>query len=88
MKTDYQIRIRQPGVSEDLLPAELHPVIRRVLLARGIGAPETLELELKRLLPPGQLKGLGRAAGLLSSAIREDQRILVVVRTGLNSVTA
>ncbi|MDX1381082.1 MAG: DHH family phosphoesterase, partial [Xanthomonadales bacterium] len=62
----------------DRLPAELHPVLRRVLLARGIHTPEQLQLDLERLLTPDALGGIDAAAARLADAVTGDERILVV----------
>lgn len=65
-------------VTADRLPAGLHPVVRRVLLARGVRSAEQADLSLSRLLPPERLGGVGSAADLLASAISGGERILVV----------
>ena len=72
------IRERAPAPLEDRLPADLHPVMRRVLLARGVADAAALELGLGHLLPPTGLAGVERAAELLADAVTGDQRILVV----------
>lgn len=53
-------------------------MIRRVLLARGVTDPATLQLDLGRMLPPGQLSGVGTAAQLLADAVTAGKNILVV----------
>ncbi|HKX55640.1 MAG TPA: DHH family phosphoesterase, partial [Xanthomonadales bacterium] len=72
------IRQRQPRTDKDELPTDLHPVIRRVLLARGLGSAAELELELPNLLTPDSLVGTAQAAELLADAITQGQSILVV----------
>jgi len=52
-----------------------HPVVARVLAARG--ADQAPDYRLSRLLPP-TLGGLDRATALIEQAIREQQRIVVV----------
>lgn len=49
-----------------------------MLRARGIHRPEVLDLGLARLATPGRLSGIDTAASLLTEAIREGRRILVV----------
>ncbi len=78
VKPGVRIRQRSAADCDDRLPANLHPVLRRVLLARGIGAPESLDLGLGRMAGPSDLSGIDTAAQLLAAAVREDQRILVV----------
>jgi single-stranded-DNA-specific exonuclease len=62
----------------DSLPDELHPVSRRVLLARGIREQAELGLNLQGLHPPAGLRGLETAAGLLAEATLKDQSVLIV----------
>ena len=71
------IPLTDNGQAEDL-PSNLHPVIRRVLLARGIGSQEELLLGLKNMLPPDRLGGVNQAATLVADAVAEDKKILVV----------
>ena len=71
------IRRRAPG-APDRLPPSLHPVLRRVYAARGVGRAEELSLELRQLLPVSTLDGIGAATGLLLDHLRRGSRILVV----------
>ena len=73
--------IQQREVSDALqarLPAELHPVLRRVYAARRIDGAAELDNGLARLLSPATLSDIEPAGALLESALRERQRILVV----------
>ena len=56
----------------------MNPVIRRLLLARGIHGPGELSLELGDMLLPDGLGGINRAATLLADAVTGEQKILVV----------
>ena len=56
----------------------LHPVSRRVLLARGISGPDALTLSMQRLHRPDGWSGIDKAAGLLADAIIGDRSVLVV----------
>ncbi len=60
------------------LPAELHPVLRRIYAGRHIRSAEELDDALGCLLPPTALKDIELAVDLLETALRERQRILVV----------
>ncbi len=71
------ISLPEDGQAADL-PGDLHPVIRRILLARGIHTQEELLLGLKNMLPPDLLGGVNEAATLLADAVAEDKKILVV----------
>jgi len=76
-RAKLRIRRRAPG-SVDALPSTLHPVLRRVYAARGIGHPDELALELRQLLPVSTLDGIGPATALLADHVRRGSRILVV----------
>ena len=65
-------------IDENRLGDEIHPVLRRILLARGITRPEELALDLRTLLPPGGLSGIDNAAKLVAKAVMQCKRILIV----------
>jgi single-stranded-DNA-specific exonuclease len=65
-------------VSENDLFGDLHPIVRRILLARGITRAEELNLGLRSMLPPGKLSGIAAAADLVADSVMQDKRILVV----------
>ncbi len=65
-------------IDENRLGDEIHPVLRRILLARGITRPEELALDLHTLLPPGGLSGIDKAARLVAIAVMRGKRILIV----------
>ncbi len=67
---------RRDAALPDSLPAGLHPVLRRVYAARGVGSAEQLELTLGRLQPLGRLGNLESAVELL---VRHRERNIVVV---------
>jgi single-stranded-DNA-specific exonuclease len=72
------IRPRLITQPEGDLPEDIHPVVRRVLLARGVRNSAELSLELRNILLPGDLGGVEKAASLLAEAVTEDQRVLIV----------
>ena len=78
MKSDLRVRRRPLDDCEDRLPPDLHPVLRRILLTRGLGHAEGLDLGLNRMAHPSSLSGIDAAAQMLAEAIGENQRILVV----------
>ena len=78
MTPDLRVRQRPVDRCEDHLPPDLHPVLRRVLLSRGLGDPERLDLGLQRMAAPSNLSGIDSAARLLAESLQGDQRILVV----------
>lgn len=67
---------RQP-VSHQLTSA-IHPLLQRVLSARGVTQDDDVNYQLKHLCPPTLLKGLPEAVVLLSDAVREQKNILIV----------
>ncbi len=69
------IRRRAPG-NPDLLPSTLHPVLRRIYASRGVEIQQ-LHCELKSMLPPGALRGMGRACELLEAALRAQRKIVI-----------
>jgi len=73
-----KVRQRHTGSVSNTLPDSLHPVIRRILLARDITDENSLDLELRRLQPPTSLAGIGEAAEILADAVVQGQSILIV----------
>jgi len=69
---------RQRRVTDDRLPAGLHPVLRRVYAARTIDSPDDLDYSLDRLLPATLLGGLAEAVDVLEAVVRESRRIVIV----------
>lgn len=65
-------------VASDELSADLHPVVRRVLLARGVSTRESVDLSLANMLTPEGLGGVRDAARRLAAAVRNNESILVV----------
>ena len=72
----YSQRKTEPG--SDTLPDTLHPVIRRILLARDVTDEKSLDLKLGRLQPPAALSGIKDAAEILADAVVSGQSILIV----------
>jgi len=78
MNTQRAIRQREFPGGDDRLGAGLDPVIRRVLLSRGVTRREDLSLDMRAMLPPGELSGVTEAAQMIAAAVMQDQRILIV----------
>ena len=64
--------------SVDALPQAMHPVLRRILAARGVTAVADVEHRLGALLPPAGLGGMARACELIEAALRNGAPIIVV----------
>jgi len=73
-----EVRQRRTDSVPDTLPGSLHPVIRRILLARDVTDAQSLDLKLGRLRPPTALSGVRDAAGILAEAVVTGQRIMIV----------
>jgi single-stranded-DNA-specific exonuclease len=58
------------------LSSDLHPVLRRIYVTRGVRTPADLDISLERLLPVGTLEGVPPAVDLLLR--HRTGRVLVV----------
>lgn len=73
-----RIQRREVPVDPDRLPAEWHPVVRRVMAARGVGDARDLDMRLAGLHAPGELGGMEAAVALLAEVVADGGRITVV----------
>lgn len=69
---------RRTMASQEALPANLHPVLRRIYAQRGLTSDAELSLDLKTLLAPQALMGLDRACDELAQALAAHAKIVVV----------
>ena len=69
---------RRATVDGTALPADLHPLLKRVYAARGVHDAAELDLALSGLADYRQLSGMSQAVELLTEALSSDRRILVV----------
>ncbi|MDO8595120.1 MAG: single-stranded-DNA-specific exonuclease RecJ, partial [Sulfuricaulis sp.] len=88
MSSDRKIISRRPPGESGNLPADLHPVLRRIYLARHVTSAEELEQSLDRLIPPAQLKGIDQATALLADALQRQRRILIVADFDADGATS
>ena len=72
----------------DTLPPDLHPVVRRVLAARGIDRPELLDTSTAGLLRPETLGGLDAATSLLALALAEARPICIIADYDADGATS
>ncbi len=70
--------ISRRKVSKVSFSDDIHPLLQRVFAARGVVSDDALDLSLKALLPPNTLKGLPEAVALLTTALQQQQRVLIV----------
>ncbi len=77
-----------PRVSYALEQAGVHPLLARLLAARGVREVDELDDSLARLLPPHTLKGAAEAGVLLADAIAAGRRLCVVADYDCDGATA
>lgn len=77
-----------PRASYTLEQAGVHPLLARLLAARGVRAADELDDSLARLLPPSTMRGSAAAGRLLAQAIAERRRICVVADYDCDGATA
>jgi single-stranded-DNA-specific exonuclease len=80
--------VARPLPNTHSLPDHLHPVVRRVYLARGICSPQDLDYSLTRLPPPSLLHGIEAMTSRLVAALAGQKRILVVADYDADGATA
>ncbi len=77
-----------PRAAWALEQAGTHPLLARLLAARGIDNAQDLQDDLALLLPPDQLKGSSEAAHLLAEAIQQDKHLCIVADYDCDGATA
>ena len=77
-----------PRAAFALEQAGVHPLLARLLAARGVRDPAELDDGLALLLPPDTLHGTSEAARLLADAIDADRRLCVVADYDCDGATA
>ena len=83
-----QTRDVPPRVSFALEQAGVHPLLARLLAARGVRSADELDDSLARLLPPATLKGAAEAGRLLADAVAQRRRVCVVADYDCDGATA
>jgi len=82
------LRESSPRASFTLEQAGVHPLLARLLAARGVRAADELDDSLARLLPPATMKGTLEAGRLLADAVVQRKRICVVADYDCDGATA
>jgi single-stranded-DNA-specific exonuclease len=82
------VRDVPPRASFELERAGVHPLLARLLAARGVRSPHELDDGLQHLLPPDQLAGAAAAGVLLADTIEQGRRICVVADYDCDGATA
>jgi single-stranded-DNA-specific exonuclease len=88
MSSDNKIICRRPPGESGNLPSDLHPVLRRIYLARHVTSAQELEQSLDQLIPPTQLKGIDQATALLADALQRQRRMLIVADFDADGATS
>jgi single-stranded-DNA-specific exonuclease len=83
-----QTRDVPPRISFALEQSGVHPLLARLLAARGVRSADELDDSLARLLPPDTLLGNAQAGVLLADAIANKRRICVVADYDCDGATA
>lgn len=86
--TRIAIRSHSAQAANTLAGHGIHPVLARILAARGVARPDELSTELADLLPPAQLKGIDDAARYLADAIAVNKRLLIIADYDCDGATA
>ena len=81
---------RTYAVRQAALLAEqgLHPVMARLMAARGLTEAQQLSTTLDALIPPSNLLQIGKAAAFLANAIDAQKKIVVVADYDCDGATA
>jgi len=86
--TRIAVRSHSADAATTLAGHGIHPVLARILAARGVARPDELSTELTDLLPPAQLKGIDDAARYLADAIAAGKRLLIIADYDCDGATA
>lgn len=77
-KPSIQARPCDPRIEQALARGGLHPLLARLMAARGVRHAEEVQTGLADLLRPEQLKGIEQASEILADALEAGARIVVV----------
>ncbi|AML57170.1 Single-stranded-DNA-specific exonuclease RecJ [Serratia rubidaea] len=69
---------RREAVGDVQLSAQLHPLLRRLYVLRGVSEERELERSVKGMLPWQQLDGIDAAVDILQQALADGRRIMIV----------
>jgi single-stranded-DNA-specific exonuclease len=86
--TRKQIKPRRLDPNADRLPETLHPVLKRIYLARQVQSMDELDYSLARLLRPDDLCGIDDAVSILVDVLDQDRRILIVADFDADGATS
>ncbi|MGZ8195980.1 MAG: single-stranded-DNA-specific exonuclease RecJ, partial [Methylosarcina sp.] len=67
---------------------EIHPILERILLARGVGSQEELDRTLAKLPSPWLLSGMEEMVAHLTAALEKKQKITVIADFDADGATS
>lgn len=76
------------NICQKLEQAGIHPVLARILAARGILEKESIENTFSHLIPPYLMLNLDKAADLLADAIMDQKKMTVIADYDCDGATA
>jgi single-stranded-DNA-specific exonuclease len=82
------VRRAVPAAAVELAASGMHPVLARVVAARGVCTAAELDTDLAQLPPFASMKGIDAAATRLADAIAAGERILIVADYDADGATA
>ncbi len=88
VKPTVLIKHREATAHDAGALADLHPVLRRVYLNRGVTQPEQLDRTLKYLPGFDHLSGIAEAVKIIKRAIKAQKKILIVADFDADGATS
>ncbi|MGB1701911.1 MAG: single-stranded-DNA-specific exonuclease RecJ [Cycloclasticus sp.] len=88
VKPTVLIKHREATTHDAGALADIHPVVRRVYLNRGVTQPEQLDRTLKNLPGFEHLSGITEAVKIIKSAIKAQKKILIVADFDADGATS
>ena len=88
MTASLRVLRRTAAASNPYSPAGLHPVVQRVLAARGVRSAAELDTSLGGMLRPEGLSNIERAVALLADALAAQRRICIVADYDADGATS
>lgn len=77
-QSSSSIKRRDMPVSEELKNSDLHPLLKKIYANRGVTKLKQVDYSLEKLIDFSMLKDIDLAAEIVSQAIMENKRIMVV----------
>ena len=74
--------------AQKLTEQGVHPLLARLLAARGVSDAQELSSDWKHLIDPGSLTQVDRASEVLANAIEQNKRLLIIADYDCDGATA